>query len=106
MSCNARFKLINYYTLHKAYLTPEKIYRYFHSTDAACQRCGIVDTDFMHMVWSCGTLTCFWEKVVEAQNKALNRDAGGLPEACFLRLFPKPKVKKKLAIGLSNWLSF
>ena len=60
---NARFRLIQFYILHRAYLTPAKINRFFNRTDAACLRCSHVDAVMLHMMWACPALTQYWVSV-------------------------------------------
>lgn len=63
ISRNERFRLISFYTLHRAYLTPRKIYKYFHNEEARCPRCGVLQADYIHMFWHCPRLGEYWQGV-------------------------------------------
>ena len=61
---NSRFKLMQYYILHWAYLTPCKSNKYFNRTYAACPHCRQPDIGFTHMLWSCPSIQPYWAGVV------------------------------------------
>lgn len=63
-TCNARFQLIHFYTLHRAYLTPVQIHKYFHTDAARCPRCSSEEAELIHMLWSCSKLGTYWEEVL------------------------------------------
>ncbi|KAJ1204271.1 hypothetical protein NDU88_008052 [Pleurodeles waltl] len=56
---NARFKLLNFYVLHQAYLTPARINKNFGKVTECCPRCGLIGAEFSHMFWGCPTLELF-----------------------------------------------
>ncbi|KAJ1177172.1 hypothetical protein NDU88_002434 [Pleurodeles waltl] len=53
---NSRFCLIQFYIVHRAYLTLARVNKYFARQDAACPRCCSVGADLLHMLWSCPSL--------------------------------------------------
>lgn len=63
-SRNARFQLIHFFVLHRAYLTPAGIAKYFNIVDAHCPRCSLGGAEFAHMLWDCPSLGLYWEEVV------------------------------------------
>ncbi|KAJ1083664.1 hypothetical protein NDU88_003819 [Pleurodeles waltl] len=88
---NSRFRLIQFYIVHRAYLTPARVYRYFARQDAACPRCSCVDVDLLHMLWSCPPLCCYWKAVVECLSECTTRRVPFTWEVCILGLFPRGK---------------
>lgn len=56
---NARFRLIQYYIIHEAYLMPELINKYFDRNDACCARCGEIGADLLHLLWSCPVIQTY-----------------------------------------------
>ncbi|KAJ1161546.1 hypothetical protein NDU88_002030 [Pleurodeles waltl] len=61
---NSRFRLLQFYIIHRAYLTPARINRYFARCDTTCPRCSRNDTGMIQMLRSCPVLSCFWGAVV------------------------------------------
>lgn len=56
ISRNAKFKLIHTYIIHRAYLSPDKINKYFNIATSTCPRCHQIDANLLHMLWSCPPL--------------------------------------------------
>ncbi|KAJ1166806.1 hypothetical protein NDU88_007202 [Pleurodeles waltl] len=86
---NFRFRLIQFYIVHRAYLTPARVNRYLARQDAACPHCFCVDVDLFHMRWSCPPLCCYWKAVVGCLSECTARRVPFTWEACILGLFPK-----------------
>ena len=91
---NARFKLISFYTLHRAYLSPDKINKYFHRDDASCPRCLTVNADFLHMMWTCPHITEYWAEVLNTLTKITERLIPCTPLQCLLHGFPRTAKNK------------
>ena len=81
---NARLKLIQFYTLHRAYLTPGKINKYFTRTDAACPRCGQSDAELVHVLWSCPTIQLYWDQVLSRLSSCTGREIPRTDTCCLL----------------------
>lgn len=67
---NAKFRLIHTYIVQRAYLSPDKINKYFNITTSACPRCHQVDADLLHMIWSCTSLQTYWCGVADALTRS------------------------------------
>ena len=63
ISRGARLKLVQFFILHRAYLTPQKINSYYPGSNAACPRCALPDADFQHMIWGCPALHVYWTSI-------------------------------------------
>ncbi|KAJ1211136.1 hypothetical protein NDU88_006497 [Pleurodeles waltl] len=85
---NARFKLINFYILHRGYLTPERIQRYIQVMDAAYPRCGEVGANVLYMLRSCHCLRPLWEEVMEVLETVLRKEVSCMPGHCLLGWYP------------------
>lgn len=94
VSRNARIKLINFYILHRAYLTPGRINKFYATAAEKCPRCGEFGAEMFHMVWSCTSLAGFWEEVIEYINGIILRDILCTPLVCLLGGYTCPKNKK------------
>ncbi|KAJ1099290.1 hypothetical protein NDU88_004392 [Pleurodeles waltl] len=55
-----RFRLIQTFYLHTAYLTPAKLHRAGLQSSAECPRCTNPAADFFHMVWACPIISAYW----------------------------------------------
>ncbi|KAJ1155340.1 hypothetical protein NDU88_008070 [Pleurodeles waltl] len=75
----------------RAYLTPARVNRYFAHQDEACSCCSCVGVDFLHMLWSCPPLCCYWKVVVNCLSECTARRVPFTWEACILGLFPRGK---------------
>ena len=91
---NARFKLIQFYIIHRAYLTPEKINRYFHKTDATCPRCDKLDADLLHMFWYCPRVRQYWLEITTKLSHCTERQVTHTWEMCILGLMHRDKKHK------------
>ena len=87
VSRNARFKLISFYTLHRAYLSPDKINKYFHRSDARCPRCSVENANFLHMIWNCPHNTDYWQEVSDTLARITERAIPCTPLSCLLHDF-------------------
>lgn len=101
---NARFQLVHFFILHRAYLTPAKINRLFKINTAMCPRCNTLGADFSHMMWGCPQLGTYWEEVVALLQDITTRDIKLTIGLCLLHWFPhttKNKVTSKfIDLGL------
>ncbi|KAJ1122627.1 hypothetical protein NDU88_001112 [Pleurodeles waltl] len=88
---NSRFRLIQFYIIHRAYLTPARANRYFARQDAACPRCSYVDADLLHMIWSCGSLHRYWKAVVDCLSECTACPVPFSWQVCVQGLFPRGK---------------
>lgn len=70
---NARFQLVHFFVLHRAYLTPAKIKKYFNINTAQCPRCTLEGAEFEHMMWSFPQLGTYWEEVGNLLRKITDR---------------------------------
>ncbi|XP_078502484.1 uncharacterized protein LOC144757098 [Lissotriton helveticus] len=93
-SRNARFQLVHFYILHRAYLTPEKIQKYFASDTAACPRCRTIGADLAHMLWSCSALASYWSMVGDTLKEITGRTLQFDIAVALLHWFPHtPKTR-------------
>lgn len=95
---NARFQLVQFFTIHRAYLTPVKISKYFGTTNARCPRCREEGADLSHILWSCDRLREYWEEVVACVNHITDRTLTLDMSTCILLWFPhtsRTKVTSK-----------
>ena len=97
MPRNARFKLIQFYIIHRAYLTPEKINRYFHKADAACPHCNRPDVDLLHMFWYCPRIRQYWLEIMTKLSHSTERQIAHAWEACILGLLYRDKKHKAIS---------
>lgn len=98
VSHNARFRLIGFYILHSAYITPDRIHQFFHREDAECPRCRENGANFMHMMWSCPSLENYCQEVTREVARIIEREVPHTPEHVLLNMFPhtaKTKVTDK-----------
>lgn len=62
-----------FFVLHRAYLTPAKIKKYFNINTAQCPRCTLEGAEFEHMMWSFPQLGTYWEEVGNLLRKITDR---------------------------------
>lgn len=91
---NMRFHQIQHYITQRAYLTPAKINRYFHRTDAACPHCRLVDADLLHMLWECPSLQGYWSVIADVLSRCTERNIPFRWETCILHLYSRSKKHK------------
>ncbi|KAJ1202399.1 hypothetical protein NDU88_006199 [Pleurodeles waltl] len=94
---NSRFRLIQFYIIHRAYLTPARVNRYFARQDAAYPRCSYMDADMIHMLLSCTSLCCFLRVVVGCLSECTSSAVPFTWEACLLGLFPRDERHRAAA---------
>lgn len=91
---NARFKLINYYVLHRAYLTPARIRQHFGAETAVCPRCREREAHILHMFWNCPVLQAFWEEIRWVVGDLIKKELPQAPEHFLLGRFPHTAKNK------------
>ena len=94
ISRNTRLKYLQFNYVHQTYLTPSKITAIYGGEVRKCPRCGSIEADFVHMVWSCPHTGMYWERVTSKLQQLLHRAVPCTLEACILGLFSRPKPKK------------
>lgn len=91
---NARFKLIQTYIIHRPYLSPDKINKYFKITTSNCPRCRLTDADLLHMLWSCPTLSHYWCRITETLSRCTGVDLPNTWEICILGLYKRTRTNR------------
>ena len=91
---NSRFKLIQCYIVQRAYLTPQKINKYYNRQDAICPRCREKDTDLLHMLWHCPKLQEYWSTILTHTAAYTSRHLETSWEGCILGLRRRKKIHK------------
>ena len=87
-------KFTQYNYLHQSYLDPVKISKMFGGMTRNCPRCTASQASFYHMVWECGKITEFWERIVAHINRTLHRNMQVNPLECLLGVLKRPTLKK------------
>lgn len=91
---NSRFKLIQTYIIHRAYLTPNKTHQYFSVAESVCPRCRHLHADLLHMLWSCPELQTYWHTVAETLTRSTGIEVALTWEVCILSLCKRTKTNK------------
>lgn len=90
ISRNARIKLINFYYLHRVYLTTGRINSFYAAAIAACPIYGELGAEMFHMVWSCLSLAGYWKEAVGCVNDVTQWVIPCTPLAFLLGGYPCP----------------
>ena len=94
-----RYKLIQLKTLHRSYITPEKMKRMDPDTSDACWHgCGERGS-MMHMFWECPEVKRFWAGTLQTLYAITNERISASPEMCLLGLGVdgvRPSVTQRL----------
>ncbi|KAJ1133201.1 hypothetical protein NDU88_011498 [Pleurodeles waltl] len=61
------------YTLHRAYISPEKLSKIKKGEVIKCLKCGSVGATDVHMFWDCPSIRLFWEEVCDTVSAMLGR---------------------------------
>lgn len=91
---NAKFKLTQRYITQRAYLSPDKLNKYFHTNTAACPGCLQIDADLLHMLWFCTSISTYWQEVIAALEICINKTITRTWEVCILGLYPRSKKNR------------
>lgn len=92
MSRNQRFKNLKFNILHRAYLTPAWLKRFFPVTQFDCPRCHTPEAPFMF--WTCPTLQDFWTTVHTTLQTVTGMAGLTTWEACTLGIFKRHNQRK------------
>ena len=90
VASNVRFKLTQFYYLHRAYLTPQRLCRIYQGRSGECPRCGVTPASFLHITWECSSLSSFWEGEVKVFHTATRLTFEMAIRNCLLGLIPLP----------------
>lgn len=58
-------RLAQIYILHRSYLTPERLAKFWPSRSPMCPKCLTSAGTFGHFIWHCPRVRRFWEQVVQ-----------------------------------------
>ncbi|KAJ1102045.1 hypothetical protein NDU88_007103 [Pleurodeles waltl] len=94
VSRNTRFKLIQFYLFHQAYLTPHRLNRIYHTTTLHCPRSHAADADLLHVLWSCPSLTQYWNAIGATLAEIMDESIGLSPAFFLLGLHPWKRASK------------
>lgn len=94
VSRNTRLKNIKFHFLHSAYLSPERLQRYYPDTRFSCPRCQAPAASFQLMFWGCPTLQQYRHYIHEALRATSNILGFTSWEACALEVFRRRKTNK------------
>ncbi|KAJ1119448.1 hypothetical protein NDU88_007634 [Pleurodeles waltl] len=89
-----RFRLIQSYFLHAAYLTPAMLHKAGLRPTAECPRCRYHTADFYHMVWTCPIIMAYWEKVVQEISEVLQEEVKRSPLPLLLGVMGDTELRR------------
>lgn len=86
-SFNFRHRLSQLKTVHRVYLTPEKMHKINGEISFLCWRCTRLKGTFLHIFWSCSLLLSFWSAVVDIISLCVKAPIPCSPKLCLLGTF-------------------
>lgn len=89
--------------IHRTYMTPRKLYNMKLNSDPNCSLChtGSIGT-YIHMVWECPAVACFWEVVKNTLSDLLSCDIPLSPLVLLLddvSQLKLPKLQKRIFLA-------
>ena len=90
VSRNTRFKLLQFFVLNRAHLTPQKINKIFPPAQATFPRCHSPTADIQHRIWSCPSLHVYWTAVRTHLGQTMGLSLPAEWGTCALGLSPLP----------------
>lgn len=64
ITASSRLRIIHFKFLLRMYDTLASLHRYNLRNNDKCDRCGAEGADFLHLAWSCRTISKYWEEIV------------------------------------------
>lgn len=89
-------RLIQLYILHRAYLTPVRLSRYWVNYSPLCPRCGENSGTFYHLLWSCPTIQGYWAQVALLLHDRMDSRLSLCPKQCLRGSLPNPDTDRIL----------
>uniref|UniRef100_A0A803JR33 Reverse transcriptase domain-containing protein n=1 Tax=Xenopus tropicalis TaxID=8364 RepID=A0A803JR33_XENTR len=84
VSLNYKYRLLQLYIIHRAYLTKSRLHRMDASISPMCNRCGQEEGTLIHTLWSCAKLNAYWAEVLGTLTHLLQYPVPRSPEICLL----------------------
>ena len=107
IAISARLRLIQTKFLHMSYKSPRQIHRAYPTYSPACPKCAEDQADFIHMVWTCPKLKCYWSRVGRELSRVLEHEIDLTPKIALLGiLFAVGDTRaKRTFIGIATILA-
>lgn len=95
-----RDRLIQYKIVHRAYLTPSRLYKMMPSL-SSCWRCDHALGNYIHIFWSCPVINVYWSQILAEVNELLNVSIAPSSRICLLGWVEKlvPRVAERTLLG-------
>uniref|UniRef100_A0A803K647 Reverse transcriptase domain-containing protein n=1 Tax=Xenopus tropicalis TaxID=8364 RepID=A0A803K647_XENTR len=84
VSLNYKYRMLQLYILHRAYLTKSRLHRMDANISPVCNRCEQEEGTLMHTLWSCTKLNAYWSEVLDTLSQILQYPIPRSPELCLL----------------------
>lgn len=91
-SLSSMQNLTHSYILHRAYYTPEKLFKLKHSDTAQCPRCKGSPANLIHMLWRWPKLHRYWHEVVAMINNVFGAGVSPKPGGCLLGILDESRI--------------
>lgn len=85
-------RLIQTYITHRAYLTPQRLAKFFPTRSNRCPRCLISVGTFGHILWQCPRIQGYWSRIVQFLHDQMGSPVSLDPKQCLLGLFPEDEI--------------
>ena len=83
---------MQFFILHRAYMSPANINKVFPLEQATCPRCTYADANMIHMIWACPTLLQYWQDVFTQLGQTMNVTQTAYWETCTLGTFQRTNL--------------